>query len=143
MSALPSQPAATYNPLSRRRHQREILRQVTLPILLGSVILAAICVLAWVWGMGGGEVSRWASISLLWLIVPVMLAALVTLLFLIGSIYLTVRLIVAIPKYSYQALGWLLLVGVYLHKLNDRLVEPFLRMQMISASMKTLTRRKD
>lgn len=110
-------------------------------MVIGSVILLALVVLIWVWGIGGGDVGRWAGISLIWLIAPVMLAALITLLFLIGSIYAIVRLIQVIPNYSYQALGWLLLFGLNLQRLNDRLVEPILRVHMVSASMKTLGRR--
>lgn len=141
MNDYPPHPVVARNPITHRRHQREMLWQVTIPMVIGSVILLALVVLIWVWGIGGGDVGRWAGISLIWLIAPVMLAALITLLFLIGSIYAIVRLIQVIPNYSYQALGWLLLLGLNLQRLNDRLVEPILRVHMVSASMKTLGRR--
>jgi hypothetical protein len=70
-----------------------------------------------------------------------MFVTLLSLLFLGASIYGIMRLILVLPKYSYQALGWLLLFGLQLRRVNDRLVEPFLRMHMLSASMKTLGRR--
>ena len=133
------QPAVVRNPITRRRHQKEMLWQVTIPMLIGSLILLAFAVLAA--GIVPGEARRWADISMIWLIVPLMLVTLLSLLFLAGSIYAVMRLILVLPKYSYQALGWLLLLGLNLQRLNDRLVEPFLRVHMASASMKTLGRR--
>jgi uncharacterized membrane protein len=108
-------------------------------MLIGSVILLALALLAV--GFGPVEARRWASISIIWLTVPMMLVTLLSLVFLSGSIYGIIRLILVIPTYSYQALTWLILLGLHIQRLNDRLVEPFLRAHMISASMKTLGRR--
>jgi len=127
------------NPITRKRHQKEVLWQITVPIVIGSLVLLALAVLSV--GIVPGEARRWADISMIWLIVPVMFVTLLSLLFLAGSIYAVMRLILVLPKYSYQALGWMLLLGLQLRRLNDRLVEPFLRMQMLSASMKRLGRR--
>ncbi len=41
---------------------------------------------------------------MIWLIVPMMLVTLLSLVLLSGSIYGIIRLILVIPKYSYQAL---------------------------------------
>jgi hypothetical protein len=139
MNDFSPQPTLVRNPLTHRRHKKEVLWQITVPMLVGSVILLALAALAV--GIVPGDARRWADISMIWLMVPVMLVTLLSLLFLAGSIYAVMRLIVVLPKYSYQALGWLLLLGLQLQRLNDRLVEPFLRMHMLSASMKTLGRR--
>jgi hypothetical protein len=137
------QPAVVRNPITRQRHQREIFWQVTVPMLIGSVILlvpAGLAVAA-SFGLVPDNTRRWADISMIWMIIPVMFMTLLTLVFLAGSVYALMRLILVLPKYSYQALGWLLLLGLNLQRLNDRLVEPFLRMHMLAASMKTLGRR--
>ena len=143
MNDFSSRPALVRNPLTHKRHQKEMLWQVTVPMVIGSIILLAPAVLAagTAFGIVPDDTRRWADISMIWLILPVMLATLLSLVFLAGSIYAVMRLILLFPKYSYQALGWLLLLGLNLQRLNDRLVEPFLRGQMLSASMKTLGRR--
>jgi hypothetical protein len=139
MNDFQPRPTEIRNPITRRRHQKEVLWQVTVPMLIGSVILLALALLAV--GFGPVEARRWASISIIFLVVPMMLGTLLMLVFLSGSIYATIRLILVIPRYSYQALAWLLLLGLRIQRLNDRLVEPFLRAHMVSASMKTLGRR--
>ena len=127
------------NPVTRKRHQKEVLWQITVPMLIGSGILLALALTAV--GLAPVDASRWADISMIWLIIPAMFVTLLALIFLGASIYGVMRLILVLPKYSYQALGWLLLFGLQLRRLNDRLVEPFLRMHMLSASMKALGRR--
>ncbi len=137
-----SRPAPAGNPKTRRRHQQEMFWQVTLPMLAGGLILLALTVLVVLGGIRGGELGRWAGISLIWLITPLMVVTLIGLLVLIGSIYGLVRLIQAIPRLSYQALGWMLLLGLYIRRFGDRLVEPVLRAQMAAASLKALRRRR-
>jgi hypothetical protein len=139
MNDFTPRPTVIRNPITRQKHRKEILWQVTVPMLIGSVILLALALLAV--GFGPVEARRWAGISIIWLTVPMMLVTLLALVFLSGSIYGIIRLILVIPKYSYQALTWLILLGLHIQRLNDRLVEPFLRAHMVSASMKTLGRR--
>jgi hypothetical protein len=143
MNDFTPRPALVRNPITHKRHQKEMLWQVTVPLVIGNVILLALALLASLVALGvvPGDVRRWADISLIWLIVPMMVATLLSLVFLAGSVYGLMRLILVLPKYSYQALGWLLLFGLKLQRLNDRMVEPFLRLHMTSASMKTLRRR--
>lgn len=143
MNDFQPRPVIVRNPLTRRRHQREVLWQVTVPILIGGLVLLFFAALAVAAGLGilPGDTSCWADISLIWLIVPMMFVTLLSLVFLAGSVYAIIRLILVLPKYSYQALGWMLLLGLQLRRVSDRLVEPFLRMHMLSASMKTLGRR--
>jgi len=139
MNDFSPRPAQIRNPVTRRLHQKEMLWQVTVPMLIGTVILLALAGLAV--GLAPGDAQRWADISMIWLIIPAMFLAVLSLFLLAGSIYGIMRLILVLPRYSYQALGWLLLLGLNLRRLSDRLVEPFLRVHMASASMRALGRR--
>ena len=89
MNDFPSQPALVRNPVTRKRHQKEVLWQITIPMLIGSLILLVLAALAVAAATGivPGDTRRWADISMIWLIVPVMLVTLLALLFLAGSIY--------------------------------------------------------
>jgi hypothetical protein len=141
MNGFSNPPTMRRNPLTYKRHQREMLRQVTIPLAIGCLIILAFAILVVRAGLGGGDTGRWASISMIWLIAPVMLLSVISLAFLVGSIYATIRLIQALPKYSYLALGWMLLLGLNLRRLNDRLVEPLLKLHSFSASLKTVGKR--
>ncbi len=78
--------------------------QILFPILLTALILVAIIVLtSIVTFRDNGDVARWAAISEIWLVIPVMIVGLVVLAILLAIIYLVVRLIGVIPPYSYQA----------------------------------------
>jgi hypothetical protein len=67
---LPERNLETY-----QKHRREIFWQITIPLLIGVLIVLVVAV-----GVTFGsamDVSRWADISLIWLILPALLIALV------------------------------------------------------------------
>ena len=127
------------NPQTHLRHRKEVLWQITIPILAVSVILLVVSLLATT--LGALEAARWSSISIIWLIIPAMVLALITFVLLAASIYATVRLIQLLPIYSFQALGWLLMFGINVRRLTDRMVAPILRAHSLSASVKAVGRR--
>jgi len=90
--------------------------------------------------LSGGETSRWADISIIWLIAPVMVVTLFTFVTLALSIFTIVKLIQALPHYSLQLLNGLILVGRYLRQAEDRAVEPVLRFRTFWASARSLGR---
>ncbi len=85
-------------------HRRQVAWQIILPIVLAFLVLIAVIVLiAWRTFSAGGDSARWAEISTMWLTLPVMFGALVTLAFMIAATYLLGRLADLIPRYSYLA----------------------------------------
>jgi hypothetical protein len=126
------------NALTHRRHRHEVLWQITLPLGICSLVLLAFSVLTIF--MEPAETSRWADISLIWLIIPAMLVTLLMFVMLAASIYGLIQLILILPYYSLRLLNGLILVGVYVHDLGNRAVEPILRVKSMNASLKTLGR---
>jgi len=126
------------NPLAHARHRKEALWQISVPLVLGSLALLVFAGLSFT--LGGGETSRWADISIIWLITPVMLVTLFTFVTLAASIYATVKLIQVLPRYSLRLLNGLILIGRYVHQAEDRAVEPVLRLKSFEASARALGR---
>lgn len=75
-----------------------------LPILLIALLFLAISILTGIAGLGGrGDLSRWAAVSTIWLILPTLVAGLILLALLVTMIYLVAKLTQLLPPYSYQA----------------------------------------
>lgn len=88
---------------SYRRHQRQVRIQILLPMILGAAALMAAPLAVWFTVMdAGGDVSRWAAISTMWLLIPVMIGALILLVAVSALAYLTARISGWIPAYSYR-----------------------------------------
>jgi hypothetical protein len=89
---------------SYQLHRRQMWTQILLPILLATLIFVGVIVItSMATFRDHGGVARWAAISTIWLVMPVMLAGLIFLIVLLALIYLLARLIGLIPPYSYQA----------------------------------------
>src|SRR5690349_7089301 len=83
------------------KHRRQMVRQIILPVVLSAVLMIAMIVWICLATFNqGGDVGRWAAISTMWIVTPVMLAGLIVLALLGGLIYLMVRILGALPYYS-------------------------------------------
>ena len=99
------------NPSARRqghesyqRHRRQVLIEIVLPIAMACLIIAGGSALTAVATFrDGADVGRWAAISTIWMVIPIMIAGLVALALLLGVIYLLGLVIRMLPKYSIQA----------------------------------------
>lgn len=136
-------PVTPHNPLTRARHRREVLSQITLPLLMGSLIIIGLSVLtAWVSFAGAGDVSiRWAGISLIWLIMPALLLALILLGLLFGLIYLVTFIFLRLPPFALKVQDFFLLIKFQMALFDNKLVEPFLRLGSTKASASSLAHR--
>ena len=102
MKTLPG-PKTSDHP-SYRAHRRQVWAQILLPVLLGAAAVVVAPVAAWLAVFhGSGDVGRWAAISTMWVLLPVMMAGLILLVVLIVLIYLAGRIAGWIPRYSFGA----------------------------------------
>jgi hypothetical protein len=127
------------NPVTQTRHRREVLWQITIPVVVGALVLLLLAFLA-AFQTSMDQASIWADISLIWMIVPALIAVLIFFLFLAASIYLAVRLIGVLPGYFFMAHGWLLLAGDRLRQAEGKMVEPVLRARSFTARLEMLKR---
>lgn len=110
--------------------------QITLPLAIGVFVLLIFSILV-VLGENS-TVRRWADISMIWLIIPVMFFTFLGMLLLAGMVYMTVYLVIELPFLSYRLLIKLRVLQAAIRKFSDRLVEPFLRVESFKASMQAV-----
>ena len=135
------------NPKTHAEHRREAFWQITFPLVIGILLLlAAVAVIILSATQPVTDVGRWADVSLMWLILPSLIFALILLVLLIGFVYLISYLLRLIPHYA-------LVVQLYfeagknkISQLSNLSIEPILRIRAIWAAMRyaaRLGRKKD
>jgi FtsH-binding integral membrane protein len=111
------------------KHRRQMMRQVVLPVVLSG--LALVGMIVWIsiaTFKQGGDVGRWAAISTIWVIIPMLVAGLVVLAILGGLIYGMARLLKAIPYYTGIAQEYVILARGYIIRGADMAVKPILKL---------------
>jgi heme/copper-type cytochrome/quinol oxidase subunit 2 len=124
-SALPER-----NPLTHEAHSHQVLWQITIPIVLGSLVVLALAVLAGI--SGPAEASLWADISLIFLIIPAMLISVVFLFLFAALIY---------GLYARQAQDIVYKVEQRVKSGSDLVAEPVIRTQAFLARIRVLGRK--
>ena len=131
-------PKRSRNPIAHLRHRKEVLWQITLPVLIFGLILLVFSVLAVT--LTPNEASRWADISLIWLITPVMVITLISLVMLVASIYAVIKIIQVLPVYTFRLQNGLMLMRTRFRDIANRSVEPILRIHSLSAGINSFFR---
>lgn len=139
MNDIASSPLRERNPITHQRHRREVLWQITVPVGIFALALLALAILVVVQA-SAGQASVWADISLMWMIIPAFIITLILFVFLAACVYLVVLMIGVLPYYFLRAHEWLILVGGRMEDIQDRLIEPFLRIRSALASLQELDR---
>ncbi len=109
------------------KHKRETNRQILLPIILSSLLMAALFVLvAYTTFTPAGDVARWAAISTIWIVIPLMVLLLVILAVLAAMVYGMQRLLKITPDYSGLAQEYVLMFAAkiqqYAAEITDRVI---------------------
>ena len=124
---------------SYKNHRRQLWTQILIPLLIAIVIVIAVIVLTTVATFrDDGEVGRWAAISAIWIIIPIMAAGLLLLIVFIGIIYGMARLLALVPGYTGQALLIVWRIEGYIKRGADETVKPILALEGVTAALKRL-----
>lgn len=128
---------------SYKRHRKELTWQILLPVILSALLFVALIVLINIATFNqGGDVGRWAAISTIWIVIPVMIAGLILLALLIGIIYLLAKLLNLTPKYTGIAQDYVHKAAAYIKRGSEMVVKPVLFLDGIGASIKAFFGRK-
>lgn len=107
------------------QHRKQVTRQIILPVIIASLLMIGLIVLICLATFNqGGDVGRWAAISTMWILIPVIIAGILVLAILIGSIYLLARGLGALPYYTGIAQDYVYIARGYIIRGADMLVKP-------------------
>ena len=121
---------------SYQLHRKQMWTQILLPILLAVLVFIAVIVLTSVATFrNNGDVGRWAAISTIWLVLPVLIVGLLFLIILLAIIYLLARFISLIPPYSYQAQRFIYRIEGYVKRGTEMIVKPVLFVDIIKSQI--------
>ena len=124
---------------SYKNHRRELWTKILVPMLIAVAIIIAVATLTGIATFrDDGEVGRWAAISIIWLVIPLMAAGLLLLIVFFGIIYGMARLLALIPGYTGQAQRIVWRIEGYVKRGADQAVRPILALDGIVASLKRL-----
>jgi hypothetical protein len=123
---------------SYQLHRKQMRTQILLPIIIAALVFVAIIIITSLATFGGeGDVGRWAAISTIWLVLPVMITGLIFLVVLIALIYLMARMTALIPPYSYQAQRFVYRIESAVKRLAEMFRKPVLALQEMTRLART------
>ena len=121
---------------SYKRHRKQLVWQIILPVVLTSILIVALIVLINVATFrDGGDVGRWAAISTIWIVIPIMLGLLIVTALLGGLVYLMQKLLNVTPTYTSLAQDYVYLAEGYIKRASEAIVKPVLQFNGILASI--------
>jgi hypothetical protein len=138
----PRRPLPKRNPVTHQKHRQEVFWQITIPLLVGGILIVVpMCLVVLAGITGTGRLDKLASFSLIWLILIAMVLTLFALIAIAALGYLITMMVKTIPPYARQAQDTFTLIKLRVRGVSDKTVEPFLRYHSFSASLGALGRR--
>lgn len=124
------------NPVTHKAHARQTMWQITVPLVIGVLVAIALTVLA---GLAGAdEASRWADISLIFLIIPAMVATLLFVVLFAALNYGLLRVLKYLPPVARRVQDVFSQAEQRVRTGADMAAEPILRIQSVMAAVQSL-----
>ena len=104
---------------------------------LAILIIIAVAVITGTAAFSGtGDSPRWAAVSTIWLVIPVMIFGLIFFAILAGLIYLLARALKVMPPYSFKAQYYVNRASSETKRFSDMATKPVLFLEGLTASLK-------
>jgi len=124
---------------SYQDHRRQYWLQIFLPIILAVLLIISIAVVTSIAAFGqNGDASRWAAISTIWLVIPVIFFGLIFLALIGGLVYLLARTLQILPFYTSKAQYYVNRGASEGKRFSDMATQPVLFIEEIKASLRAI-----
>ena len=129
------------NPITYQAHRRQAFWQIYFPLIVFSIFVITTIVLAIT--ATDAQDSKWADISLIFIISITMVAFLVVTVVLVISVYYSRRLLKATPYFFFNAQRFIYLVEIRVKRVSNAAVEPILRVNGFFAGAGAIRRKQE
>ena len=127
---------------SYQLHRRQRITQIIQPMVISTLLLIGLIVLIiFSTFNSNGDVSRWAAISTIWIIIPALLAGLIVIAILAGLIYLMARALSGLPHYTGIAQDYVHLAQHHIIRVADMVVKPVIGLEGFIENVKAFFER--
>jgi hypothetical protein len=114
------------------KHRKQVVWQIIVPMVLTVLLCIALIVLINIATFNqGGDVARWAAVSTIWIVIPIIFGLLIVLALLGGLVYLMFRLLDIAPTYTGMAQDYVHIGAGYVRRALDAIVKPVLQLNGI------------
>lgn len=111
-----------------RSHRKQSLWQIYVPLGLAVLAFAGVAVLiALPSNFGSGQIERWAAVSTIWIVAPLMVILLVLIAVSGGFIFLQAKIYKNLPGAIQKALGIMLIIRDKVAQATDKSVFPIVK----------------
>jgi len=112
------------------KHQKDVNRQIYFPVIIASIVGVGMAVLSgYAAILNNPGVSMWADISLIWLIIPMMLGALIFLAASIALAYGLKKLLKISPYYTGRVQDFVFWLTTEIKIWTDKIISPVLTLK--------------
>lgn len=130
---------AKHNLTTRQTHRREAFWQITLPFIIGTLLLVGLSVVVSLGAMG--EVRTWGNMSIIWLIFLTFLPGLLFLVILIALVYGVNKISQHLPGIAFRAQNKISMIEKQVTRSADKAVEPIMKVEAARAGLKSIFRK--
>jgi len=121
---------------SYKQHRKDLMWQIILPMVLSVVLCIALIVLINIATFrDNGDVARWAAVSTIWIVIPIMIGLLIVFALVAGLVYLMARLLNITPSYTGLAQEYVHKAVHYIKRGTEAIVKPVLQLNGILAGI--------
>jgi len=128
-----------------KSHRRKTFWQVWVPFVFALILILTTAVFVVLLTFNpdmDAFHTKWSSISMVFLSLPMLLVALLVLIILAGLIYLVWSFHKIVPEYSSKTLDFLIQIRDYARMGSDKILKPFIAANTAVAAIKSIYKKK-